>query len=661
MNRTAQSTFAYVALGMIALLAILNAAQLHNLESRVGEINQKLDALTRDGVKTSGIATGGAATSGVATGAAPGDQRGVCKVSAEEQADLDKPGNLLKPRRMPKDWPTTIASGGTLRRQVASDPPGLNLLASNNAADIAEYYKYASDRLAERDLDEPARWNASLATYVTTEDDGLSFTVRIRKGVKWHKPAVDLSLPKYAWLKADHELTADDFVFAWETIQNPQVGGRAAAARGGLDHLDHAEKIDDYTFKVVFKERLYTNFSNVVDSEPFPRWLYMYDENGKPFDKATWGEKLNSHWYNQKAIGVGPYRFLSWESGVKLAFARDADYWNDCLKPTFDKLEFSFIKDQAAWLSYLKTGQLDYTQMQPQQFISEVKPSLNEQGQPVKPLLGQEHLKLIYHEELSWFYIGWNLRLPMFEDVRVRKAMTMALDRQSLVKNVFAGLGQVTSGPFAIQNECYDKSVLPMPYDLREAMKLLEEAGWVDSDGNGVREKMIDGKKKEFVFTLMIYGGSNEYDTLASAYREALLTIGIKMNVEAPEWSAMLKKLDSLEFDAYTGAWAPGIDTDLRPVWHSSQVEVPQSSNRIGFKNARADEIIEAHRRELDHDKRIALCQEFHRLVAEEQPYTFFYQRRRAMLYWDYLNTPLFTVENPYRDIRYFSFASARP
>lgn len=657
MNRMAQSTFAYVALGLVALLAVLNAAQLHNLESQVGEINRKLDDLNRNGVKSAPSKSG---TDNGANAGLAGIPSDTCAVNAEEQADLDRAGNLLSPRRLPKAWPAQIARG-TLRRQVASDPPGLNLLASNNAADIAEYYKYASDRLAERDLDEPTRWNASLATYVGTEDGGLSYTVKVRKGVKWHKPAVDLSSPQYAWLDKDHELTADDFVFAWQVVQNPQVGGRAAAARGAYDHLDRVEKVDDYTFRVIFKERLYTNLSAVVDSEPFPRWLYMYDESGKPFDEATWGEKLNSHWYNQKAVGVGPYRFLKWEPGVKLQFERNPEYWNDCFPPTFDGLEFTFIKDQAAWLSYLKTGQLDYTQIMPQQFISEIKPALGPDGKAAKPLLGQEGLKLAYHEELSWFYIGWNLRSPMFSDKRVRTAMTLAFDREGMVKNVFAGLGEVTSGPYATQNECYDRSIKPLPFDLREAARLLDEAGWVDGDKNGIREKVVDGKKVEFAFTMMIYGGSNEYDTLAAAYREALLSIGVKMSVEAPEWSAMLKKLDSLEFDAYTGAWAPGIDTDLRPVWHSSQVEVAQSSNRIGFKNARADELIEAHRRELDHDKRVALCREFHALIADEQPYTFFYQRRRPMLYWDYMNAPLFTVENPYRDVRYFSFSQQRP
>jgi ABC-type transport system substrate-binding protein len=166
---------------------------------------------------------------------------------------------------------------------------------------------------------------------------------------------------------------------------------------------------------------------------------------------------------------------------------------------------------------------------------------------------------------------------------------------------------------------------------------------------------MVDGKKVPFQFSMVTYGGSSEYETLAKKYREDLLSIGVKMDAVPLEWSAMLKKMDELDFDAYTGAWAPSIDTDLRGVWHSSQADVPQSSNRIGFKNPEADTLIEAHRRELDHDKRISICRQFHALIAEEQPYTFFYQRSRPMLYWDYMNEPLFTVESPYRDNRYFS------
>lgn len=632
MNRLAQSYLIYLALGLLLALAVLNTVQLHNLEKKVAELGRSGPAAP---VSTAPVVPS------------------TCTADPEEEAALADPANLLHPRRLPAATPSTVARGDTLRRMLGNDPPGLNYLASHNAADVSEIYRYVTDRLAERDFDDPGRWNTSLAVSVTTPDEGLTYLVKLRKGVKWQKPAVDLRDPRYAWLNVDHEVTADDFRFSFDVLLNPQVGGRAAAARSGYSHLDHVEVVDKYTLKVVFKEALYFNFETVTDTTPMPEWLYRYDENGHRFDDTNWGEKLNSHWYNQKAIGTGPYQFVSWEPGVKIQLAANPEYWNCERPPNFDKVEMPVLKDQQAWLRYLKTGKLDYVQIMPQQYTSELKGK--------EPYLGEKGLKLAFHDESSYFYVGWNLRRPFFQDKQVRKAMTMALDRQGLLDNVFAGQGSVISGPFPSQNACYDSSIAPLPYDLAKAAELLDAAGWKDSDGDGVRDKVVDGKKVPFSFSLLIYGGSNEYDTLARVYREALLSIGVKMMPEGLEWSAQLKKMDEKDFDAYTGAWVLDPEVDLKPTWSSAQADVPQSSNYIEFRNAEADKLIDAHRHERDPAKRTALCRQFHALIAEEQPYTFFYQRKRPVLYWDYMNDLLFAQVNPYRDLRYMSFRSPRP
>ena len=120
----------------------------------------------------------------------------------------------------------------------------------------------------------------------------------------------------------------------------------------------------------------------------------------------------------------------------------------------------------------------------------------------------------------------------------------------------------------------------------------------------------------------------------------------------------MLKKMDEREFDVYSGAWVPGWDTDLMQLWHSTEADKPQSSNRIGFRNEEADKIAEELRRTFDEDRRTELCHDFHALVHDEQPYTFFYARERPVLYWDHLNEPQFSLNWPYQDKRYWSFQS---
>ncbi len=644
MKRLLQSGLGVGLLLLLVVIGVINTAQLHNLETRVANIESGGVVVEAKGPKTNGAST----SSTVST--APG---GTCYASAEDEAALKDPANLLRPITYPPNWPTEVDPSGTLRRQVASDPPGLNILASNNAADLAELYRYIGSRLAYQSPWSPDDWYPDLATKIVRSDDGLTYDVYLRKGVQWQAPAVDLKDPRHAWLAAPHEVVADDFLFTLEVIQNPQVVGRAASLRTYFESWDRIEVVNDHHFRVHFRENLYINHSILLgDLHPTPRWLYMYDEDGQKFDDATWGDKQNSHWYNQKGIGTGPYRFVSWEPGVKMSFVANPTYHlSKCFPANFAGIEISVLKDQAAWLRYLAKGNLDYTQVQPSQYVSELKGK--------EPYLGEERLNLLVHQEASFFYFGWNMARPLFQDKRVRRALTQALDRQGLVDGVFGGLGTVTSGPFDQSNPCYDQSIEPWPYDLEAAAKLLDEAGWKDTDGDGLRDKVIDGKKVPFEFTMVIYGGSTEYETLARVYGEALQRIGIRMTPQPLEWAAQLKKNAERDFDAYSGAWVPSWEIDLFQIWHSSEADKPQSSNYVSFRNPEGDRIAEELRREFDPQKRIELCHQFHALVHDEQPYTFFYQRKRPVLYWDYVNEPVISRLNPHRDARLFSFSDA--
>jgi len=643
MKRLLQSGAGVVLLLVLLVLALINTAQLHNLEARLG-------AIESEGVKvgSSKTTTASASPAGAVFTAQAGS---TCYASAEDEEALKDPTNLLKPFRYSNDWPARIQLGGALRRQIASDPPGLNLYASNNAADVSEMYRYAGARLAFQSTHDPDQWYPDLATRVTRSADGLVYDVWLRKGVKWHAPAADMADPRHAWLAADHEVVADDFVFALEVIRNPQVLGRAAAIRTYHESWKEIEVVDPHHFRVHFSEDNYMNQPVLLDFQPFPRWLYQYDEDGKPADAPTWGEKLNGHWYNQKAIGAGPYRFVEWEPGVKMVFEKAESYHlAKCLPAFFDRIEITMLKDQQAWLRYLSTKKLDYTQIMPAQWVNEVKDK--------EPYLGQDGLRLLVHPESSYFYFGWNQLRPMFADKRVRTALTLALDRQGLLDGVFGGLGAVTSGPFDQAHPCYDASIAPLPYDLTRAGQLLDEAGWVDSNGNGLRDKLIDGKRVEFEFTMVLYGGSTEYETLARVYGDALQRLGIRMIPQPLEWAAQLKKLQERDFDAYSGAWVPAWEVDLMQIWHSSEAAKPGSSNYVSFRSAEGDRIAEALRREFDPEKRVGLCHAFHALLADEQPYTFFYQRKRPMLYWSEMNTPVISRMSPHRDARLLSFAA---
>src|SRR5690606_30667210 len=150
---------------------------------------------------------------------------------------------------------------------------------------------------------------------------------------------------------------------------------------------------------------------------------------------------------------------------------------------------------------------------------------------------------------------------PLFRDKRVRAAMTHAFNRQQVIDKVFQGLGEIVSGDAAPDSPRNDPTIRPLPFDLARARALLAEAGWKDSDGDGLVDQVIDGKRIPFEFTLMLYAGSPEWSALANIYKEDLLKIGIKLTVASVEWSVMQKRTDEKSFDAFTGGWSVGYDS----------------------------------------------------------------------------------------------------
>ncbi len=611
-----QSTFAAIALVLLLVLAVVHTCQLDRIERRLLEER--------------------AASPSPSTSA-----------SASPSADVVfDPSNLLRPMGRPYVRATTVVRGGTLRVEMPADPRGMSPYFASGA-DVVELDRYLNNRLAVRIPGDLDHYAPDLAVHVSTPDDGLTYRVRLRAGVKWSAPAADG--PRHAWLAGPHALTSDDFMFVLDMMRDPKIVGRISSYRTYFSALASYRAIDDLTFEVKFSEKLAPNLSSLLDLSPAPRWLFMKDEDGKPIADTA---QLNTHWYLAKGIGTGPYRFVSWTPGAVIELARNPDYWGEA--PAFDRVLMRVVKDPAAWPRLLKTGELDLIRLQPEQYRAEV---LEAHG----PILGEPRIKEARGTELGYLFVAWNQARPFFADEKVRQAMTLALDRQAIVDKVFYGLGHLTTGPFARESPCYDSAIQPWPFDLAAAAKKLDEAGWIDGDSDGIRDKMIEGKRVPFAFDLLVYGSLNEWATFASVYKESLAKIGVRMNPVFVEWAAMLARLDQRDFDAHTGAWVQSWDIDLAQIWHSSEADRPKSSNRIGYKDPTSDAIIDALRRETDPARRVDLCHQFHARLHQQQPYTFLFERDRAYLYWDYLNTPEIAVLHPNRDIRLLSFREARP
>lgn len=635
-----------IGLGLMALLLVVTAIniwQSERIERNQLEMEQRVSTVEKqlsEGVVVKG---GPSATS---IGAPTGGIHPVPDPAYITAAYAD-PANLLV-----KDspyLPSNAQRGDVLNLKFGSNPKGFNFLAENGA-DVQEIQKYVGMFLIKYYKEDPSQYAGDLAYSLTTADDHVTYVFKLRQDVTWHEPAVDMNDERYAWLKGEHKVTAHDMVFMMDMLMNEQVAG-AAPLRSYFEELVSYKALDDYTFEVKFKEKKFSQFTILDSIYPLPRFLYAFDEDGDAYDASIIGQRFQDHWYNPRALGCGPYRFLRYEPGVVIELERAPAY--PIGGNAHEKIVISILRDQSSWPRKLHTGELHLSQLQPGQYRSEVL--IGDPDSPFKDgtLQGGDFWT---H---SYFYIGWNADKPWFTDKNVRWAMSHAFNADLLLREVFMDLGQRTTGPMPSFLPFYDSSIPAIPFDLERAAQLLEEAGWTDTNEDGLRDKEIDGQRREFDFTLTVYGSSDEYKTVGNIYKEDLAKIGVAMTVRPMDWANLLKKVEDRDFDAVTLAWVSSPQVDFYQIWHSTQADVAKGSNRVGFRNAEADKIIVALQKEFDYDERVRLSHAFHKLTYDEQPYTFFYTRKRKVYWQPELKNVEFGKTRPYMNPRPWFVASA--
>jgi peptide/nickel transport system substrate-binding protein len=199
----------------------------------------------------------------------------------------------------------------------------------------------------------------------------------------------------------------------------------------------------------------------------------------------------------------------------------------------------------------------------------------------------------------------------------VRRAMTLLFNRDALNEKVYSGYAQLVSGPFYINSWAYNKSVAPLPFDPATAKRLLDEAGWIDRDNDGVREK--DGVEFEFEFSST---GSRIALEFAQLLQEECGKAGIKVKIRQMEGATYFDKVFKGEYDAAALSWRLDNDPDIYDTFHSGEIP-PIGLNHTFYSNTRVDSLLELGRIQFDREERKKIYHEAHRLIHEDQPYTF--------------------------------------
>ena len=417
-----------------------------------------------------------------------------------------------------------------------------------------------------------------LAESWEVSDEGKKITFHLRKGVKWHD---------------GRPFTSADVMFGYKTIISPDIP--TAYAEDYLQ-VSKAEAPDDYTFIVHYNEPFAPALGSWASSIPvLPKHLL----EGKDITKSG----LSRH-----PIGTGPYKFVEWKTQERIVLKANPAYFEG--EPWIQKYVFRVIPDTATQFLELKAGGIDQMSLTPIQYLKQTN---------TKEF--KKNFQKFNYLANGYTYLGYNLTRELFKDVRVRRALTYAINKEEIIEGALLGLGLPATGPYKPGVWAHNPDVKRYEYSPEKAVKLLEEAGWKDTDGDGILDK--DGKK--FEFTIVTNQGNNQRKKAGEIIQRRLQDVGISVKIRILEWASFIKEfINKREFDATILGWALSPEPDQYDIWHSSKTGEAEF-NFVTYKNDEVDALLEKGRRTFDIEERKKAYFRIQEILADEQPYTFLY------------------------------------
>ena len=435
-------------------------------------------------------------------------------------------------------------------------------------------------------------------------------------------------------------LTAHDVVFSFQTIMNPAVP--VPAVRSGTDKLRWVHAYDDHTLVYFHKESLATNVWN-VNFPIIPKHIYEKSLQADP----TLIDSPHHVQQETAPVSGGIYKLAKRVRGQEIVLERRDDYYTFKgkqvrQKPYFKTIRFNIIEDRNTALLALKKGELDEMILMPEDWKS-------------KTIDDEFYSRNTKATGVEWtsFHFLWNLDTPFFSDVRVRQAMSCAYDYDEMHKTLNLGVYERSNGVYHQTAWMYPKPA-PAFYkqDLDKAEELLDAAGWEDSDDDGVRDKLINGKRVKFEFTLLC---SNIPDRLkySTLMKECLGKIGVVCNVKPMEFVALHDRLMKHDIQAAFGGWGTGADPDTSiNIWgwikNTDGTRQPEGRNYGKYDNPQIDKLFEQGRQEFDRAKRGVIYGKIHTILYNDQPYTWLYWRNSFYGFNKDLRGYMFSPRDPY-------------
>lgn len=425
----------------------------------------------------------------------------------------------------------------------------------------------------------------NVAESYEVSEDGKTYTFKLNKGIKFTN---------------GQELTAKDVAFTFTSICDPGYDGPRMDAvsnlvgyeeynKGDAKNVEGIKVIDDYTISFTNKN---------VDAAGI--WNFEYGimpESVYKFEKGNFQavkDKL------LEPVGSGAYKFVHFKPGQEVKFEKNPDYWKGEPKIPYIVMK---VTNAQTLLQELMAGTVDIDRVG-------AKP------ENIDPLKQAGFLNLDLYMKNGYGYIGLNYGSDKVKDPKVRQALLYGLNREGFMQSYYQGYGQVYNSHILPTSWAYNPDVPKYEYNPEKAKELLDEAGWKDTNGNGVRDK--DGVELELQW--LTYTGSKYVDALIPIVQQSWEQIGVKVTPELMEFGTMMDKVNNREYDIFNGAWNLSIDPDPSGIFAISQ-DVPGGFNNIGWRNEEADKLLKEGKGTTNQEERKKAYAEWQLKFSEDVPY----------------------------------------
>ena len=392
--------------------------------------------------------------------------------------------------------------------------------------------------------------------------DETTYRFEIRRDARWHD---------------SRAVTSADAAATFRYLADP---ANQCPSQDTFGRIARIETPDDYTLVLHL-------------AEPFSPFL---DKLTRPIVPA---HRQDPDALSDRPLGSGPYRLASFDRGRRVLLEANGEYRHG--PPPIKRLEFLVITNDTTRMLRLRKGDIDLVQ-------NAVPPYA------VKFFAEMENRRLIREIGVNYSYLGFNLNDPkaMVSDLRVRRAIAHAIDREQIIKTLLFGMARPATGLLAPANWAYQEQVTTYPYDPQRAKQLLDEAGWPDPDGEGPQPRMVLSYKTSTNKLRM---------RIAEVMAKQLEAVGIKLDRRSLEWGTFFQDIKSGNFQTYTLTWVGVTDPDhYFYVFHSS-MQPPHGANRGRYVNPEVDRWLEASRLATDRAERRRLFSLVQKQLAEDCAY----------------------------------------